>query len=135
MTRKISSTVARIFHGSKEKLKLGDLTARRDWGYSPDYVKAMWLMLQQDEPDDYVIGTGETHAVEDFVQEAFKIAGLNWRDHIEIDKSLFRSYEKNILCGDFSKAKKVLGWEPKVKFDELVKIMVESDIEREKKNG
>lgn len=129
VTRKISRTVARIKHGSVEKLKLGDLSARRDWGYSPDYVRAMWLMLQQNNPDDYVIATGKTRTVGDFVEKAFLIAGLNWQDHVEIDSTLFRNYEKNVLCGDPTKAKKILGWEPKFSFEELVEAMVKNDIE------
>lgn len=131
VTRKITDGVARIYLGMKKKLVLGNLKAKRDWGYALDYVKAMWMMLQQKKPDDYVIASGENHSVEEFVKEAFRCVGIkNWKDYIKIDKKLFRPAEVDELRGDASKAKKVLGWKPKVNFKELVRMMVEADIER-----
>lgn len=130
VTRKITSTVARIARGSPEKLKLGNLTARRDWGYSPDYIKAMWLMLQQDKPDDYVIASGGTHTVEEFVSKAFSVVNLNWKDHVQIDSHLARPEGKTTLCGNAEKARRVLGWSSSVSFDNLVEIMVKADLER-----
>lgn len=129
VTRKITRAVAHIQSGVQQKLYLGNLDARRDWGYSPDYVRAMWLMLQQDEPGDYVVGTGEAHTVREFLELAFARAGLDWREHVEIDPRYFRPAEVDTLCADASKAKRRLGWEPAVTFDELVRIMVDSDIE------
>lgn len=128
VTRKITSTIAKIVNGSNEKLKLGNLDSRRDWGYSPDYVRAMWLMLQQSKPDDYVISSGEIHTVQEFVEEAFKVAKLNWKDYVESDKDLIRPAEKIILKGNSEKAHRVLKWKPTVSFKEMVKIMVEADI-------
>ena len=128
VTRKITRALARIKIGLQDKLYLGNLEAKRDWGYAGDYVEAMWLMLQQDVPDDYVIATGETHSVREFLEEAFKYAGLDWKKYMEIDKRYFRPLEVEFLQGDASKARKKLKWEPKVKFKELVKIMVEADI-------
>jgi GDPmannose 4,6-dehydratase len=113
---------------------LGNLEAKRDWGFAGDYVKAMWLMLQQDKPEDYVIATGEVHSVKEFVELAFKYAGLNWRRYVTIDKALYRPAEVNVLMGDYRKARKKLGWRPTVKFEELVKIMVDADLERVKKD-
>jgi len=130
VTRKITNSVAEIKFGMEKELKLGNLEAKRDWGFSGDYVKAMWAMLQQDTPDDYVIATGETHTVKEFVELAFKQAGLNWQDHVVIDKELYRPAEVNVLMGDFAKAKAKLGWQPSVKFEELVKMMVDSDVRR-----
>jgi GDPmannose 4,6-dehydratase len=130
VTRKITRAVAHIQSGVQQKLYLGNLDARRDWGYSPDYVRAMWLMLQQDEPGDYVVGTGEAHTVREFLELAFARAGLDWREHVEIDPRYFRPAEVDTLCADASKAKRRLGWEPAVTFDELVRIMVDSDIEK-----
>ena len=127
VTRKITRAVARIKHGVQHKLFLGNLDARRDWGYAPDYVHAMWLMLQQDEPDDYVIGTQEAHTVREFVELAFASADLDWREFVEVDPRYFRPAEVDYLQADASKARKVLGWEPTVTFKELVQIMVESD--------
>ena len=127
VTRKISRAVARIKLGVQKKLFLGNLDARRDWGYAPDFVKAMWLMLQQDEADDYVVGTGEAHSVQEFVERAFAHLDLDWRDHVEIDPRYFRPAEVDHLCADFSKARKRLDWEPTVTFEELIRIMVESD--------
>jgi GDPmannose 4,6-dehydratase len=128
VTRKITRALARIKYGFENKLYLGNLEAKRDWGYAPDFVEAMWLMLQQDKPDDYVIATGETHSVREFLEEAFRYAGLDWKKYVEIDKRYFRPLEVEFLQGDPSKAKKKLGWEPKVRFKDLVKIMVEADI-------
>lgn len=129
VTRKITRAVAHIRSGVQSKLYLGNLEARRDWGYAPDYVRAMWLMLQQDEPGDYVVGTGESHTVREFVKLAFAHAGLDWKDHVEIDPRYFRPAEVDALCADASKAKRKLGWEPTVTFHELVGRMVDSDIE------
>ena len=128
VTRKITHAVARIKKGSKEKLKLGNIHAKRDWGHAKDYVEAMWLMMQQETPSDYVIGTGKEYSVEQFAQKAFSHVGLNYKDHIEIDAQLKRPSEVDSLLADFSRAKKLLKWEPKVSFDNLVKDMVESDI-------
>ena len=130
VTRKITSAVAEIKVGLTRKLKLGNLDAKRDWGFSGDYITAMWLMLQQRKPDDYVIATGETHTVKEFVKLAFGYAGLNWKQYVEIDKDLYRPAEVNILMGDYSKARRRLGWKPKVKFEQLVKMMVDADLER-----
>lgn len=128
VTRKITRALARIKFGLQDKLYLGNLEAKRDWGYAPDFVEAMWLMLQQDVPDDYVIATGETHSVREFLEEAFGYTGLDWKKYMEIDKRYFRPLEVEFLQGDASKARKKLKWEPKVKFKELVKIMVDADI-------
>src|SRR5580704_17664308 len=128
VTRKITRAVARIKLGLENKAYLGNLDARRDWGYAPDYVRAMWLMLQQDEPDDYVIGTGEAHSVGEFVETAFAFAGLDWHDHVEIDARYFRPAEVDHLLADPSKARRMLGWEPRVAFSELVNIMVDDDL-------
>ena len=128
VTRKISHAVARIKKGSKEKLKLGNIKAKRDWGHAQDYIEAMWLMLQQDSPDDYVVGTGKEHSVEDFVKKAFSHVGLNYKDHVALDKNLIRPAEVDSLLADYSKAKKILKWEPKISFDELVIKMVEHDL-------
>jgi GDPmannose 4,6-dehydratase len=127
VTRKITRAVARIEAGLQKKLYLGNLDAKRDWGYAPEYVEAMWLMLQQDEPDDYVIATSETHTVREFVDEAFKHAGLDPDKYVAIDPRYYRPAEVDLLIGDPAKAKKKLGWEPKVTFHELVRIMVEAD--------
>jgi GDPmannose 4,6-dehydratase len=128
VTRKITRAVARIKYGVQQKLFLGNLEARRDWGYAPDYVRAMWLMLQQEKPDDFVIGTGEAHSVREFVELAFTTAGLDWQKYVEIDPRYFRPAEVDFLCADASKARKALDWEPAVTFKELVRIMVEADI-------
>lgn len=128
VTRKITKAIARIKQGKQKKLLLGNLEAKRDWGYAKDYVEAMWLMMQEDKPDDYVIATGETHSVKEFLEEAFDCAGLKWEDYVEIDKRYYRPTEVEMLIGDASKAKEKLGWEPKVKFKELVKLMVEADL-------
>ncbi|MBN1522512.1 MAG: GDP-mannose 4,6-dehydratase [Candidatus Aureabacteria bacterium] len=129
VTHKITRGVAQIKLGLMDKIYLGNLDAKRDWGYAPEFVEAMWLMLQQESPDDFVIATGETHTVKEFVERAFDIVKIDWKKHIEIDKRYFRPSEVNILQGDYSKAKKILGWEPKVTFDELVRIMVKADLE------
>ncbi len=129
VTRKVTDTAARIKLGLTDKLHLGNLDARRDWGYAGDYVRAMWLMLQQDEPDDYVIATGEAHSVRELVEIAFDRVGLNWQDYVISEQSLYRPAEVDFLIGDHSKAKDKLGWEPRVSFQELVEMMVDSDLE------
>jgi GDPmannose 4,6-dehydratase len=128
VTRKITRAVARIKAGLQKKLFLGNLDAKRDWGYAPEYVEAMWMMLQQDKPDDYVIATGETHTVREFLDLAFKHAGLEWEKFVEIDPRYYRPAEVDVLIGDASKAKKQLGWKPKTNFEELVRIMTEADM-------
>jgi len=133
VTRKISSAAAKIKTGMAKELRLGNLDAKRDWGFAGDYVEAMYLMLQQDKPDDYVIATGETHTVREYVELAFKHAGLNWKDYVKKDEALFRPAEVHELKGDFSKAKKKLKWQPKVDFEGLVKMMVDEDLKRLKK--
>jgi len=130
VTRKVSESVARIKFGLQEKLMLGNLEAERDWGFAGDYVEAMWLMLQQDAPDDYVIATGVKHSVRQLVEIAFSHAGLDWKKHVEVDNNLLRPADVNMLCGDASKAKAKLGWTPKVSFEELVTMMVDADLER-----
>lgn len=128
VSRKITKSAARIKLGLQEKLLLGNLDARRDWGYARDYVEAMWLMLQQDEPDDYVIATGESHSVRDLLDVCFSRLGLNWHDHVEIDPHHFRPSEVDHLMGDSSKAARKLGWQPKVSFEELIRLMVDADL-------
>ena len=128
VTRKITRAVARIKAGLQDKLYLGNLEAKRDWGYAPDYAEAMWLMLQHDAPDDFVIATGETHSVKEFLEASFTHAGLDWEQHVEIDPRYFRPSEVDELLGDPSKAREKLGWEAKVTFDELVRIMVDADV-------
>jgi GDPmannose 4,6-dehydratase len=128
VTRKITRAVAHIKLGLQKKLYLGNLNAKRDWGYAPEYVEAMWTMLQQDKPDDYVIATGETHSVKEFCAEAFACAGLDWNEYVEIDKRYCRPAEVDVLIGDSTKAKKLLGWVPKTKFKDLVRLMVDEDI-------
>ena len=130
VTRKVTDSVARIKLGLSSELRLGNLDARRDWGFAGDYVEAMWLMLQQDTPDDYVIATGETHTVKELVQVAFDHAGLDWEKYVKLDPAFIRPAEVDLLIGDPAKAKKNLGWTPKVSFEQLVKMMVDSDIER-----
>jgi GDPmannose 4,6-dehydratase len=127
VTRKITRAVARIEAGLQDTLFLGNLDAVRDWGYAPEYVEAMWLMLQQNEPDDYVVATGEARTVREFVEAAFARVGLNWKDHVSIDPSYLRPAEVDALIGDASKAKRKLGWVPKTLFPDLVRIMVDSD--------
>jgi len=129
VTRKITRAVGRIKHGLQDKLYLGNMDAKRDWGYAPDYVEAMWMMLQADEPEDFVIATGEAHSVREFVQAAFAEVGLDWEQYVKIDPRYFRPAEVDYLLGDASKAREKLGWEPTVSFDELVKRMVAHDME------
>lgn len=128
VTRKITKAVANIKAGLQDKLYLGNLDAKRDWGYAKEYVEAMWLMLQQDEADDYVIATNETHTVQEFVEKSFERVGLNWRDYVEFDERYMRPAEVDLLIGDATKAKEKLGWEPKVTFEKLVEIMVDADV-------
>ena len=130
VTRKVTDAVARIKIGLQKEVRLGNLDARRDWGFAGDYVEAMWLMLQQDSPDDYVIGTGHTCSVRDLCRAAFATVGLDYRDHVVQDPRFFRPAEVDLLVADASKARAKLGWEPKVSFEELVRMMVEADIER-----
>jgi len=135
VTRKITRAATRIKCGLQDKLYLGNLDAKRDWGYAGDYVEAMWLMLQRDTPDDYVVATGETHSVREFLEEAFGYLDLDWREHVEIDPRYYRPSEVDVLVGDAAKAKRLLDWEPRVTFRELVRMMVDSDMalaEREK---
>jgi GDPmannose 4,6-dehydratase len=129
VTRKITRGLAAIMAGQQQHLYLGNLEARRDWGYAPDYVVAMWQMLQQDQPDDYVIGTGEAHTVREFLDEAFGYLNLDWHDHVRIDPRFFRPTEVYYLLADASKANQVLGWEPRIRFRDLVRIMVDADLE------
>ena len=128
VTRKITMALARIIYGVQKKLYLGNLNSKRDWGFAGDYVEAMWLMLQQDKPDDFVIATGHTHSVREFLEEAFRYAGLDWEKYVEIDKRYFRPTEVDFLLGDCSKAKRVLKWKPKVNFKKLVRMMVDADM-------
>jgi len=128
VSRKITRAAARIAAGLQESLFLGNLDAQRDWGYAKEYVEAMWLMLQQDEPDDYVIATGESHAVHEFLGEAFNYVGLDWHELVEIDPKYYRPAEVDLLLGDASKAKTKLKWEPKTKFKDLVQVMMDADI-------
>ncbi len=129
VTRKITRAIARIVAKQQQKLYLGNLDAKRDWGYAKDYVEAMWLMLQQEKPDDYVIATGETHSVREFLDRAFTYVGLNWQDYVEIDPRYFRPAEVELLLGDATKAKEKLGWIPQVTFGELVEIMIDADMQ------
>jgi GDPmannose 4,6-dehydratase len=129
VTRKITRALARIKLGLQQKLYLGNLDARRDWGYAPDYVEAMWLMLQQDNPEDLVIATGEAHSVREFLEEAFSYKNLDWQEFVEIDPRYFRPTEVDFLRGDAAKARKLLGWQPRVAFRELVRIMVDADLQ------
>jgi GDPmannose 4,6-dehydratase len=127
VTRKITVAIGSILRGEQKELRLGNLEAKRDWGYALDYMEGAWRMLQQDEPDDYVLATGETHSVQEFLEAAFTYAGLEWRDYVKIDPRYFRPAEVDLLIGDYSKAKQKLGWEPTVRFDELVRMMVDAD--------
>ena len=129
VSRKISNAVAQIKLGISKELRIGNLEAKRDWGFAGDYVKAMWLMLQQDSPQDYVVATGSTHSVKEFIQAAFSYVGLDWKKYVAIDKMLYRPAEVNILIGDYAKAKKKLGWKPSVTFAGLVRMMVDADLE------
>ncbi|PWW45219.1 MULTISPECIES: GDP-mannose 4,6-dehydratase [Paenibacillus] len=130
VTRKVTDGVARIKLGLTTELRLGNLDAKRDWGFAGDYVKAMWLMLQQEQPDDFVISTGETHTVEELVEVAFSCVGLDWRNHVVLDEKFVRPAEVDLLLGDCSKAKQVLGWELEVDFKQLVRMMVDADMSR-----
>ena len=129
VTRKITRAIARILAGKQKLVYLGNLEAKRDWGYAPEYVNAMWLTLQQDIPEDYVFGTGESHSVKEFLQEAFNYVGLDWKEYVRVDPKYLRPTEVDNLAADFKKAKQKLGWEPKVSFKDLVKIMVDVDME------
>jgi GDPmannose 4,6-dehydratase len=129
VTRKITRAVAHIKAGLQDKLFLGNLEAKRDWGYAPEYVQAMWLMLQAEKPDDYVVATGETHSVREFLELAFSHAGLDWKDYLETDPRYFRPAEVDLLIGDSSKARRQLGWGPRTRFADLVKLMVDADID------
>jgi GDPmannose 4,6-dehydratase len=129
VTRKITRAVAHIVAGLQDKLYLGNLDSKRDWGYAKEYVEAMWLMLQQDQPDDYVIATGETHSVREFLEEAFHLVGLDWQKYVVHDPRYLRPAEVDLLVGDASKASRQLKWQPKTTFKALVKLMVEADIE------
>ncbi len=133
VTRKITSVAARIKQGLETKLQLGNLEARRDWGFAKDYVEAMWLMLQQDEPDDFVIGTNVTHSVKEFAKAAFEHVGLDWQDYVEVDERFFRPAEVQLLHADYSKAKEKLGWQPSISFESLVSMMVDADLENLKR--
>lgn len=136
VTRKVTNAVARIKLGLQHELALGNLDSKRDWGYAGDYVKAMWLMLQQDQPDDFVIATGKTHSIEDLVQRAFAEVGIeNWRDHVRQDPKFFRPAEVDLLIGDATKARNQLGWEPEVDFPALISMMVQHDLETEAKKA
>ncbi len=135
VTHKISNAAARIKLGLQDELLLGNLDAQRDWGYAPDYVHAMWLMLQQDHPDDYVIATGETHSVREFCQAAFACVDLDWEQYVKVDPRFYRPAEVDLLVGDASKARRVLGWQPSVTFNDLVRIMVEADLARLRQQG
>jgi len=128
VTRKVTRGIASILQGQAEKLYLGNLDAQRDWGYAPEYVEAMWMMLQHEEPDDFVIATGEMHSVRELCQVAFGAVGLDWEEYVEIDERYLRPTEVDELCGDASKAARVLGWQPRTKFDELVRVMLASDL-------
>jgi len=133
VTRKVTRAAAQIKLGLKNKLYLGNLEAKRDWGFAGDYVEAMWLMLQQENPDDYVIATGETHSVREFVEKVFSKLDLDYKKHVEVDPQYFRPTEVDVLLGDSSKARKILGWNPKVSFDQLIDMMIAADLELAKK--
>ncbi len=130
VTRKVSMAVARIKHGLQKEVFLGNLDSKRDWGFAGDYVKAMWLMLQQEKPDDYVIATGETHTIREMCDVAFKYVGLNYEDYVKVDPRFFRPAEVDLLLGDPTKAKKALGWKLEVDFKQLIEMMVQSDLEK-----
>jgi len=128
VTRKVAQQAARIKLGLGEKVKMGNLEGRRDWGFAGDYVRAMWMMLQQPQPDDFVVATGVTHSVKELLEIAFSCAGLDWKEHVEIDQTLVRPAEPDPLCGDSSKAQRVLGWKPEVSFKQLMEMMVEAEL-------
>jgi GDPmannose 4,6-dehydratase len=133
VTRKITRAATRIREGLQDKLYLGNLDAKRDWGFAGDYVEAMWLMLQQDQPDDYVVATGETHSVREFIEEVFGYLDLDWQQYVEIDARYFRPAEVDLLLGDPAKAREVLQWEPKITFKSLARMMTDADWERARK--
>jgi GDPmannose 4,6-dehydratase len=135
VTRKITNGVAKISLGLDDSIELGNIDARRDWGYAPEYVEAMWLMMQQEAPDDYVIATNETHAIQEFIETAFDIVGLDWKKHIRIDERFMRPVDVNYLKGDYKKSLTKLGWRPKTRFKALAEIMVNSDLERWRRWG
>ncbi len=135
VTKKVTHQVARIKCGLAKKLLMGNLDAKRDWGFAGDYVRAMWMMLQQPEPEDYVLATGKTHSVRELLEAAFSAAGLNWEEYVEIDPKFIRPAEVDYLCGDATKAREKLGWEPEVSFEELIRMMVEADLEAVQKAG
>jgi len=135
VSRKITRAATRIKLGLQEKLYMGNLDAQRDWGYARDYVEAMWMIMNADEPDDYVVATGETHSVREFLEKTFSYLDLDWKEHVEIDQRYFRPAEVDLLLGDASKARRELGWEPKVSFDELVKLMTDYDLNRAKQEA
>jgi GDPmannose 4,6-dehydratase len=128
VTRKVTHQVAKIKCGLARKLMMGNLDAKRDWGFAGDYVYAMWLMLQQPEPEDYVLATGQTHSIRELLDVAFSAVGLNWKDYVEVDPNLIRPAEVDVLCGDGTKARQKLGWRPQVSFEELIRTMVEADL-------
>ena len=130
VTRKVTRAIARIKHGLQDKVYMGNMDAKRDWGYAGDYVEGMWRMLQHDEPDDFVLATNETHSVREFIEVAFDHAGLDWQSHVEIDEKYFRPSEVDVLLGDYSKAREKLGWEPTVRFDALARMMVDADVKQ-----
>src|SRR5574343_305216 len=131
VTRKITQAAVRIKFGRQDKLKLGNIEAKRDWGFAGDYVEAMWLMLQQKNPDDYIVATGESHSVKEFLTETFSYLGMDWEEYVEIDSYYYRPSEVDLLQGDYSKAKRILNWEPKVRFKSLVHMMVDADVKNE----
>jgi len=133
VTKKITREIAKVLVGEKKKIFLGNLDAKRDWGFSKEYVEAMWIMLQKDGPGDFVIATNEAHSVREFCEAAFKVAGLDWQKYVKTDSRFLRKGEVNFLLGDYFKAKEKFGWEPKVKFNDLAKIMVDEDLNRWKK--
>jgi GDPmannose 4,6-dehydratase len=135
VTRKITRGIARILAGKENRIYLGNLTAKRDWGFAGDFVEAMWRILQHDKADDFVIATGESHSVKEFLEEAFSLVDLSWQDYVSIDECYFRPAEVDFLQGDSSKARKLLGWQPRVKFKELVRMMLEADIKKEGANA
>jgi GDPmannose 4,6-dehydratase len=132
VTQKITKAAVAILRGQQKNLMLGNVDARRDWGYAKDYVEGMWMMLQQPFPDDYVLATGETHSIREFLTEAFEYLGLDWENYVKTDPELYRPAEVDLLLGDASKAKRVLGWEPKVRFKELVRLMVDAELDLDK---
>src|SRR6266436_4332714 len=129
VTRKVTHQVAKIKCGLAKKLLMGNLDSKRDWGFAGDYVRAMWMMLQQAEPDDYVLATGKTHSIRELLELAFNVVGLNWEKYVEVDAKFIRPAEVDVLCGDATKAREKLGWEPEVSFEQLIRMMVESDLE------